>query len=264
MGLLSRASTLDDNKNQGLAFFEFIKKYSIQFCALLEKEENNYFVSSSLGFDAASICSAKSTIDFWNGICKESNQLYSFKDNEINQFLQLFSFDLKDNIHEISVYKRSDSKIFLSAGILPQASAADLDKIYVEQNKSNISSLNPFIKKDSNVLLLTIDFLEAARAFYDGDNNSVQSFDSFLPALRNEIYNRFICTYNVSNSTVINNSSSIKTIFIEDKTYSIDLIKHHIILNLKEVLGPYAEQIQITFSGTADSVEKIKSFLQAE
>ena len=61
MGLLSRANTLDELKNNpGLAFSDFINKHSLKICALLEKKANNYIVTNSIGFDAESIISATS------------------------------------------------------------------------------------------------------------------------------------------------------------------------------------------------------------
>ena len=62
----------------------------------------------------------------------------------------------------------------------------------------------------------------------------------------------------------MNGPFGLKTVFVSGKAYSIELITSHMILNLKEVLENYAEQVQITFAGTADSCEKVKSFLQAE
>ena len=71
MGLLSRASTMDNKPLPVLAFSDFINKYSLKTCALLEPEGADYIVTDSIGFDAYSIITSKSTIDFWEGICKE-------------------------------------------------------------------------------------------------------------------------------------------------------------------------------------------------
>ena len=49
-----------------------------------------------------------------------------------------------------------------------------------------------------------------------------------------------------------------------DKAYSVELIKNHLINSLKEILDNYACQIKIDYNGTADSCDKIESFLQAE
>ena len=48
------------------------------------------------------------------------------------------------------------------------------------------------------------------------------------------------------------------------KAYYLKKKKNHILLNLKEVLEDFAKETVIDFSGTADSCDKVKSFLQAE
>ena len=160
MGLLSRANTLDEMKsNPGLAFSDFIIKHSLKTCALLEKKDSNYQVVNSIGFDAESILSATSTCDFWDGICKNSGQIYSFSDSGKTQLLQLFSFNLKDNLQELSVYKNSSSKILLSSGKITEAAAKDFESINNNKHKNNILNLNPLIKENSVVLLLKIDFI---------------------------------------------------------------------------------------------------------
>jgi hypothetical protein len=265
MGLLSRANTLDEKKsNPGLSFSDFIHKHSLKICALLEKKDNDYFVVNSIGFDAASIFSAVATSDFWDGICSNSGKIYSFKDSEKTKLLQLFSLNLKENISELSVYKNSSSKILLCAGTIDNQISSDFENIANQLHENDIYKLNPLIKEGSVVLFFKIDFSMAIKAFYDSEKNPNIPFEFFQKTIMNELYNRFCCRYNIADTALIINSDSIKTVFITNKEYSVELITHHIKINLKEVLSNYAEDILICFSGTADSCDKIKSFLQAE
>ncbi len=266
MGLLSRASILDNTAIiPGLAFSDFINKHSVKLCALLEKNNNNYIVANSIGFDGKSILSATSTVDFWEGICPESYKLYSFSETENTKLLQLFSFDLKDSISELSVYKTSASKIFLISGTPSYYMTEDLEKINDSVHKNNYLSLNPLIKDNSVVLLLNIDCTNAVRNYFNAEvsDNSI-NYDSFTKAINNELYNRFACKYNITDTTVQKEPLVFKTVFITNKTYSIELIKHHIILNLKEVLDNHSQFIEIKLEGTADSCNQVESFLQAE
>ena len=266
MGLLSRATTLDTAKAlPGLAFSDFINNHSLKICALLEKENPNYNVTNCIGFDAHSILSASSTSDFWDGICPDQGKIYTFTDSQKNQLLQLFSFDLKDNLHEFAVYKSSQNKILLCAGKLTSDTVKDFEKVCNEEHKNNIERFNSLIKDGSVVLLYKLEFLDAAKAFFDSESrNSVLSFEAFLAAISNEVYNRFACRYNISDTTIKNNSHSIKTVIFTDKAYSVELINQHLTLNLKEVFNNYATHINISYSGNADSCESIKLFLQAE
>ena len=265
MGLLSRANTLDEIKsNPGLVFSDFIIKHSLKTAALLEKKDSNYCVTNSIGFDAESILSATSTSDFWDGICKTSGQVYSFKNSEKTQLLQLFSFNQKDNLQELSVYKNSGSKILLCSGTLTDAAAKDFEAISNDKHKNDILKLNPLIKENSVVLLLKIDFSEAIKSFYLSQKDKISDLDFYTQSLMNELYNRFNCRYNIPDTTLQINPVTLKTVFITDKEYSVELVTHHIILNLKEVLNSHTDFIQICFAGRADSCDKIQSFLQAE
>lgn len=264
MGLLSRASILDEEKLPGLAFSDFINKHSLKICALLEKNASNYVITESVDFDAASILSATSTIDFWKGICKEAREIYYFSGLDKSPLLQLFSFNLKDNISDISVYQNSSSQILMCQGKLSPQAAKDFENISTSSRENNFLELNPLIKKNSVVLLLTLDFTKAIESFLSSKNITSQQTDSLKYAIFNELYNRFTCRYNLPDATVKFKDFKLKTVFVSGKAYSFELIKNHILLNLKEVLDDFAQEILINFSGTADSCDKVKSFLQAE
>ncbi len=265
MGLLSKASNLDNNTSQVLAFSDFINNHSLKLCALLNKNGSNYVVTNSIGFDAASIISAASTTDFWDGICKASGQIYNYSGADKNTLLQLFSFNLKDSISELSVYKSSSSKILLCSGKLSQEAADDFENISDEPHSINVQTLNPLLKRASVFLLFDIDFQEALSSYdHENNKNNLLSFELFEKAISKEIYNRFACNYSISDTTILNNSHSIKTILVTDKTYSLELITNHIILNLRDLLDNFAELLQIDYKGTAASCEQIEEFLQAE
>lgn len=266
MGLLSRANTLDKiEKNPGLAFFDFIKKHSIKKCAFLEKNASNYIVRNSIGFDAQSILSATSTVDFWDGICKDSGKLYTYSNDNKVPLLQLFSLNLKDIVEEVYIYKNASFQILLSLEKPSEEALKDFENISNIEHKINVLNLNPLLKEGSVVLLFTIDISKASEAFYNATSKTSNlDYAFFLRALMNELHNRFICCYNNSDSTIKENDFCLKTIFITDKAYSSELIINHIKLNLKEVLEDYTDSINIHFAGNADSCEEIESFFQAD
>ncbi len=139
MGLLSRASTLDENENkQGLAFSDFILKYSLKSSAMLEHNGMDYIITQSIDFDAYSIISSNSTCDFWNGICKENNKIYKFTGTEISPLLQLFSLNMKEEIKEISIYRNSASNILLSFNEITKSAAEDFENISSDPRAVNI------------------------------------------------------------------------------------------------------------------------------
>ena len=266
MGLLSRASTLDENEiKQGLAFSDFILKYSLKSSAILEKNDMYYIITQSIGFDAYSILSSNSTCDFWNGIIKENQKIYKFTGNDVSPLLQLFSSNMKEEIKEVYIYRNSNSKILLSFNEISEMAGKDFENITSDAHEINIFSLNPQIKENSAVIKLMIDFSEAIESFLQSEiKNNDSLFEKAQSSIYNEIYNRFVCFYNFPDATVKAGKSLIKTVFITGKAYSVELITNHFIFNLRELLGNNAELIRVDYCGAATSCEQIQNFLQAE
>ena len=79
-----------------------------------------------------------------------------------------------------------------------------------------------------------------------------------------EVYNRFVCFYNSPDSTIPDGARGLKTIFITGKAFSVELITNHLIINLKDVLGDYAELVKVDYCGTVNSCEQVKTFLRVE
>ena len=266
MGLLSRASNLDETQIiPGLAFSDFTFKYSLKACVMLEQKDTEYCIKQSIGFDALSIISSISTVDFWKGICPVSKQIYKFTGAEISPLLQLFSINLKDEVKEIYIYKNNESKILLSLTAISEEAADAFEGINNEIHKVDVTALNPQIKESSSVLKFMLELSEAIESFLTSElkSNKVY-FDLIEESILNEIYNRFVCFYNTPDSSVKSKNNIIKTVFITGKAYSVELIINHLIINLKEVLGDYAELISVNYCGSADSFELIQNFLRAE
>lgn len=264
MGLLSIASTLDSNK--GLAFSDFIKKHSLKNCAVLKINGNSYSVYNSIGFDGISIITATSTIDFWNGICNQPDIIKHFekKDNSINPLLQLFSERMKENLENLYVVKNSSDHILISEQEITNQSLADFSELNDTKHLNKIEKLNSLIKENSFVLKFQIDFSEAIDSFLSSQKNPKDTINFERTALLNELYNRFICSFNNIDASTLTKDNILKTVFITDRNYSIELITNHIILNLREVLSDSAELTQINYMGTAESYTDTKNFLQAE
>lgn len=258
------ASTLDEKK--GLAFSDFINKYSLKTCAVLKKEGNFYSVENSIGFDAESIITSTSTTDFWQGICNKPGiiKLFEKADNSINTLLQLFSQPIKESLNELYIVKNENERILISEQEISKKCSDDFFDICKEKHICHVDKLNPLIHDGSFVLKFKINPSEAVNNFLSEEQNTKVSQETLKQALINEIYNRFICLYNKADASILAADNSIKTVFIADRTYSVELIINHILLNLKEVLSDSAKLIKIDFLGNAESYAETKEFLQAE
>ena len=266
MGLLSRASTLDENNiKEGLAFSDFILKYSFKNIAMLEQYDSCYFITQSIGFDAASIIKSNSSSDFWNGICKENHKIIKFSGDEITPLFQFFSTEMKDKIEALFVYRSRTNKILFSLSEISDGAAEDFENITCESHPINIQALNPHIKENSAVIKLMINFSESIESFLNSEIESENSLYNIIKnSIFNEIYNRFICYYNFPDASIKSNNLILKTIFITGKAYSVELITNHFIFNFRELLGNKADLIRVDYCGPATSCEQIQNFLQAE
>lgn len=253
MGLLSRASNLDEKPL--LAFSDFILKHQLKTCAVLEKEDIYYTLSNSIGFDVSTITSISSTPAYWQGLCPQEDVIYNFlkKDDSISPLLQLFSFNMKDEVTELYVCRASTSKILLSCQELSQKAVEDLERLSNNYHQCNIENLNQYIKDGSNVLKFTLDLAPV-----------IEGSDKEKNAIFSEYYNRLLCFYNKPDATSVSKNYTLKTVFIADKTFSSDLIAKHLLLNLKDITDQSPSQIKINYLGTAASCNEIKEFLQAE
>lgn len=267
MGLLSIASHLDENPKQGLAFSDFILKHNFKIAALLEKTDNDYLITNSIGFDGESIISACSTSDFWDGICPEYGKLYEFShnDNSISPLLQLFSLNLKDAVKDICICRSSENKILLVINSkISDDFLQDINLLDSTRHKCDTDTLNKFFKDSSVLETFQINLCEAVESFLLSSKVKSDFSEALQKAIFNEFYNRFISSYNNKDASACPEEGVINTVFIMDRAYSTELIFNHLVLNFREVLGSFADLTKINNLGKVQSYKDIADFLQAD
>lgn len=221
-GLLNKVSHLDLTEH--ITFFDFLKKHSISYFAELEILRNSYFVSNSFGFDSKSIFSSYSSRDFWDGIIPECNHTYNFSsdDSSINQLLQLFSFELKEYISNIYVYKTSQSHILLFCSVV---SILESSSLINDFNSISFSS-SPISK--SNKITISIDYSSALKDFVTNNiRNKFYLKKNIYNAIINEMKNRLYLYFHNFNPEIQFNDNLI-TLLLDDSIFSYKeiLIKH--------------------------------------
>ena len=111
-GLLQKASFL---LNQKLAFCNFVLRNNISNCAVFSLSDQGCYIINSFRLDAKTILLSPSTLSFWKGTIEQENKIYNYsqEDNNLTQFLQFFSGDLKDKITSLSICKSSEQNILM-------------------------------------------------------------------------------------------------------------------------------------------------------
>lgn len=263
MGLLTKANLLDLNKR--LAFSDFILKYKIKTFAVFSKKEKDYYISNSLGFDGVSIFESVSTEDFWKGICKEDKKIYTYPSSDRNNpLLQFFSFKIKDDIKDVSVYKSDNSILMLCNQPMTEEIIKDYASIDYNYSNLNVNKLNDVINHESILYKLQIDFDEAIQTFIYTKLTKKDFSDEFTKSLFNELSNRILFAYNYPDASVKLFDNKILSIFISNQPVSDALLINHLILNYKSVIDSAAEVINIEFLGKAETINDVKDFLKVE
>ncbi|MBC6713713.1 hypothetical protein [Treponema sp. Marseille-Q3903] len=264
MGLLTKASLLE--LEDGLSFFELISKHSLKICAVFDKVCDKYFISDSIGFDFDSIISSFSTVDFWNGICPKTEMIYSFSadENSISPFLQFFSFEIKDDITSVSVYKnKCDDKIIVCCNKkLDDKIISDFQQTLKNSSKNIL--LPQKNQPNHSFFMFKIHLSEAVNNFINQKFSSHDDIKTLAKkALENEIKNRLSCFFEKPGISVENNKN-ILAVFSLQSDFPSTLLISHIVENYKDVSATLAKSLKIDFIGKTDSFDEVSAFLKVE
>lgn len=215
---------------------DFLISNEISSFAVLEIINNHYFITNSFGYDVKSIYSSYSTVDFWNGLIKETNKIYNFnyENNSITHLFQFFSGNLIESIKQILVYKTETNKIYIFC--LKKTS----NKLLQIQNQiKNLDlSFNLSVSKietaNSNFTLeIQNTILEIVS---ENIRNKFYLKNSFFNAIKAELVNRLSFYFSNNSKISLNNDNKIEiTANINSKDF--DLLEFHINENLKDILG---------------------------
>jgi len=240
-GLLRKANLL---QSEGLAFFDFIAKHKIQYCAFFKPHNQEYLAYRTFGLDAESILMSVSSLDFWNGTIPNAKTVYCFNrtENTINSILQFFSAPLKDKLEKISVYRTSDNTLFILGN-------AELSKDIIN-DLNIIKFVDTDIKTKAKLFALSTAVKSYKITFSDFINNflqlknkrtdlTLQFYDTITTEIENQLLRSF-CDY----SSIKKVSDTEYLLKLQEK-HSIpdNLIKTHFISLLNEIIPVDNEEV---------------------
>lgn len=215
---------------------DFLISNEISSFAVLEIINNHYFITNSFGYDVKSIYSSYSTVDFWNGLIKETNKIYNFnyENNSITHLFQFFSGDLIESIKQILVYKTETNKIYI---FCLKKTSDKLDQIQNQIKNLDLSfnlSVSKIETANSNFTLeIQNTILEIVS---ENIRNKFYLKNSFFNAIKAELVNRLNFYFSNNSKISLNNDNKIEiTTNINSKDF--DLLEFHINENLKDILG---------------------------
>lgn len=284
-GLLSKASAITTPKF--FSFSQWAKSNNFAHCAVFSPVKNMMVITHAHGIDSETIEKSVSTIDFWEGtlfLRKDNfeNEIFSYtkSDKEFYNFLQFFSFEIKNSIENITFVKffklnkiKQNNNFFIlmifnttkNSEIKIQESAIkniQFENLYKTFNFEN--SKNDFINfsKSHFYNLLSINFQEIVTDSFNQEN----LFDANIKKIvYNSIYEQifdvmkksFIAPSEVSFSEY----SNIKIAVAEISQIEIDLLEAHINFAIKNLLCKTNKKVKIFDCGKSNNADEIVSFL---
>ena len=212
VGLLKKS--LNVSTDDSLDFFEFIKKYSIQYAAFLTRVNNFYYAEYSSGLDGKSIINSVSN-----------------DDNSITTFYQFFSSQLKEKITSLDIFKYDNGIL-----IVCNKKAFSINEIILPE----INYLSSFAKPETQ-----LNFTEAIDSFILSSDKAMYS-QQLSKALANALYIKLvigldkICDLNFVSDGVYN-------ITVKNKTeLPFELLSTHLKFDCSYLLEKNSELLTIT------------------
>lgn len=270
VGLLKKSLIISNEDLQAdkLDFFEFIQLYNINLCSVLKPSgsDKSYIAVNCIGLDADSICLSVSSNDFWNGLIKLENELYTFtdSDNSILPLYQFFSKTVKEKLNTLYALKRSDETIVLFC------TTQDFEKSFIINDIKNLNcdfssakAYSPEKSKYENsksYYLYQADFSKAIDSFTASKCNSENSSQIKKAIYLNTFY-ELLQNFPEPSFISMNSGSIIKIAWCVENEIPLEVISNHFRFNISYIFNEQSNQLSIQSKGKAASYSELKDFL---
>ena len=248
VGLLKKSMILSND--DGLDFFEFLKGHDIKICSLLKQNSDaNYIASKAIGLDAHSICMSVSTNDFWQGIIKQQDHIYSYSQNDsaILPFYQFFSKKIKDQIKFLNIVQRSSSGeilIFCTNELLTNSSI-----IINEIKKLKTADEIPFAKSENETSgsSYTLDFSEAIQSFILANYKSPYQ-KTFEQTIEQAISFELLKNFPAPDKVIKLGSARYKIVYSSDQKIPLEVFSNHLRFNSSFFLDEHSQLLSVEYN----------------
>ena len=251
VGLLKKSMILSND--DGLDFFEFLRANNIKIASLLKlSDDGSYIATKCIGLDAHSICMSVSTNDFWNGIIKNKEELYSFKekDSEILPFYQFFSKKIKDKIKCVNLIQKEDGTIFLFC--TPVLTSEEHFKLTEQLKKIKFTSSLKFANSnsesdasDNKSTIFEIELSEAVDSFIFSNYKSQYS-ENLKNTILDSISYELLQNFTKPSAVYRENESTFKIEYLSQEEIPFEVLSNHLRLNCSFYLDEHSQLLSIT------------------
>lgn len=265
-GLLARA-TATTNKTYS-SFQEWAKSNGFSHCGVFSIVHGMMVITQAFGLDSQTVANSVSSRDFWKGILSTRAVLnYSKKDNELYNFLQFFSFDLKSSIQHISLLKIKNNSDFSVLMVYNTDSEKEINLTESIENSLKYNSNTKFDSSNFNKQLSSYFLYKLS--FEQLIKTSIKSIqlpeanitNAAIKCISEEVFYLVKCAFPSPNEVALGLSNTIN-LALNNKIADESLMQNHISLLLKEILNVPSQLPGLNSFGTEDNSDTLVTFLE--
>lgn len=265
-GLLARA-TATTNKTFS-SFQEWAKSNGFSHCGIFSIVHGMMVITQAFGLDSPTVANSVSSRDFWKGILSTKAVLnYSKKDNELYNFLQFFSFDLKSSIQHISLLKIKNNSDFSVLMVYNTDSEKEINLTESIENSLKYNSNTKFDSSNFNKQLSSYFLYKLS--FEQLIKTSIKSIqlpeanitNAAIKCISEEVFYLVKCAFPSPNEVALGLSNTIN-LALNNKIADESLMQNHISLLLKEILNVPSQLPGLNSFGTEDNSDTLVTFLE--
>ena len=265
-GLLARA-TATTNKTYS-SFQEWAKSNGFSHCGIFSIVHGMMVITQAFGLDSQTVANSVSSRDFWKGILSTKAVLnYSKKDNELYNFLQFFSFDLKSSIQHISLLKIKNNSDFSVLMVYNTDSEKEINLTESIENSLKYNSNTKFDSSNFNKQLSSYFLYKLS--FEQLIKTSIKSIqlpeanitNAAIKCISEEVFYLVKCAFPSPNEVALGLSNTIN-LALKNKIADESLMQNHISLLLKEILNVPSQLPGLNSFGTEDNSDTLVTFLE--
>lgn len=265
-GLLARA-TATTNKTYS-SFQEWAKSNGFSHCGIFSIVHGMMVITQAFGLDSQTVANSVSSRDFWKGILSTKAVLnYSKKDDELYNFLQFFSFDLKSSIQHISLLKIKNNSDFSVLMVYNTDSEKEINLTESIENSLKYNSNTKFDSSNFNKQLSSYFLYKLS--FEQLIKTSIKSIqlpeanitNAAIKCISEEVFYLVKCAFPSPNEVALGLSNTIN-LALKNKIADESLMQNHISLLLKEILNVPSQLPGLNSFGTEDNSDTLVTFLE--
>lgn len=265
-GLLARA-TATTNKTYS-SFQEWAKSNGFSHCGIFSIVHGMMVITQAFGLDSQTVANSVSSRDFWKGILSTKAVLnYSKKDNELYNFLQFFSFDLKSSIQHISLLKIKNNSDFSVLMVYNTDSEKEINLTESIENSLKYNSNKKFDsfnfnKQLSSYFLYKLSFEQLIKTSIKSIQLPEANItNAAIKCISEEVFYLVKCAFPSPNEVALGLSNTIN-LALNNKIADESLMQNHISLLLKEILNVPSQLPGLNSFGTEDNSDTLVTFLE--